>query len=71
MVQVSDLVFRADPEAGTPRPSVSVGRGTTGSPIEFSGSSVIGQSYQLQYRASLTEGVWDDLGPPIAGTGSP
>ena len=51
-------------------PVVSVGRGSTGTTVEFSWDTVAGQTYQLQTRASPAAGAWSDLGPTIPGTGS-
>jgi hypothetical protein len=69
-VQLANLVFRTAPEANIPSPVVSIRFFSGESKVELNWTSVVGQKYQLQVRASLTQGAWSDLGPPLSGTGS-
>jgi hypothetical protein len=42
-----------------------------GASLILSWTSYTGQSYQLQFKNNLNDPVWQPLGAPILGTGSP
>jgi hypothetical protein len=42
-----------------------------GSNLILSWTSFTGQSYQIQFKNNLNDPVWQPLGAPIPGTGSP
>jgi hypothetical protein len=69
-IQIANLSFRADPNAGTPPPDIGITKSGNGSQVDFSWNSIPGQTYQLQHRPSLTEGLWSNHGLPIPGTGA-
>lgn len=67
-IQVANFELRRAPELAAPE-LVVVGPLTGADPIEFTWTSRVGQTYQLQRRSSLTEGLWEPVGSPVVGTG--
>ena len=60
----SPLISAAETNA-----SSSISRSGGAGPITFE-TSVVGHSYQLQYRDSLTSGTWIGYGQPQSGSGA-
>jgi hypothetical protein len=53
------------------QPAPQLGNVSMDGSIHFSFNSVIGQSYQLEYKNDLSDPDWTPLGPPVNGTGGP
>ncbi|HAB17948.1 MAG TPA: hypothetical protein DCE44_16035 [Verrucomicrobiales bacterium] len=67
-IQVANFVLRRAPELATPD-LVLVGPLVGADPIKFTWMSRVNQTYQLQKRSSLTEGIWEPVGSPVVGNG--
>ncbi|MBN8247521.1 MAG: hypothetical protein J0L84_08765 [Verrucomicrobia bacterium] len=67
-IQIANFVIRRAPELNGPQ-LVIEGPVTGTGPIGFNWLALVGQTYQLQVRSSLTAGSWESVGSPVIGTG--
>ena len=58
-------------ETGTVAPQFAVGPVAIWPAIEIGWESVTGVTYQVQCTTDLISGVWSNIGPAVAGTGTP